>query len=208
MLSLIKSQNLPFFVTQDDCMKPDYVMTNIGNFFGCPHDVIKGNITYITYYGYSPTYKILSTPLINLDSLRFGPTIETKKINFNLFPKLKTLILDKTHIINQNLCNLPNNLKTLIFEGITINKFNSIDKFYVLDNLPVFLEQIIFEYLNVTEEKFKYVPYSSYITNIQFEEEQRRILNRIKKNKVPFNCKIYFCLCWDDKYIEKMLFDK
>jgi hypothetical protein len=194
MISLINSVDYRFYMIDTEGYKIDYSITNIGKFCGCPTNDKKKYITHIKYVCSKPTYNLLVPPLINLNFLQLGREISLKEINFNLYPNLTTLILDIHHITNKILCNMPNNIETLIFKNYCVDPYFIFIKFFAFDNLPMNLKKIIFEYGDIDKTSY--------------EEQQRIVINKIKKFKLPFGCKIYFCLENTDEFIEKSQFNE
>jgi len=210
MFSLLDSQEYDFFITENiydvinsnviDCKIQnirvyDYVITNIGIFYKhINYDAIK-DITHIKYIFGELSHKILSVPLINLIFLHLSPHINLNNLDLQLFPNLKTLVLNRTHLKKKILRNLPNNIETLIFERINAycdcNLYNfeetiNLTDNFAFDNLPTNLKKIIIQ-LNYG------------FTKKMYRNQRQYFLGHIKKFKIPSGCNVYFCV-GDSKY--------
>ena len=177
--------NSPFF---------NVLISNVGNL--CKGININTKIkieelTHIIYGQYHPEIQIILDLLINLEFLYVCPVINLDKINLDSFPKLKTLFLSFEHITNKNLRNLSNNIETLYFDVSYYSKSEIDDKIFVFDNLPLNLKKIIFN-CGIKGKK-------------NYARTRIIILNKIKKYKIPFGCKIYFFTGDINSFIEESL---
>jgi hypothetical protein len=152
------------------------------------------DVTRLIYGYYHPENEILLGSLINLEFLCIYSEINLSEINFSLFPNLKTLCLSFNHLSSDNLHNLTTSIETLYFNIYDVENYVLDCAVFLFDNLPTNLVKIIFECGRPTHK--------TYI------KRQQLILNKIKKYKIPFNCKIYFITGNIDFYVEKSIFDE
>jgi len=193
MIPLISPTNYTFYKcnkhnTTSAFYKP--LTSNMGSLYtgdDLNTDIKVEDVTHLMYGSFDK--KLILGSLINLECLCVYPNINLNVIDFYLIPNLKTLFLSFEHIANENLCNLTNGIETLYFNValININMFDNVE--FKFDNLPSNLKKIIF-HCGIFTQKY-------------FAKKRMKILNKIKKYKIPFGCKICFYTGDINSYVEE-----
>ena len=198
MKLLLNYHDYQFYKIDDKYYKNYALITNIGIFVEYNNEDKKKDITHIKYIHDIKECNLFLSPLINLKFLQLEHINDLNKINIYLHPNLKILILNIREIENKILCDLPIDIEILVFKSTYSNFYHSFNYIFSFDNLPTNLKKIIFHY------DFMYTLENT----TEYQKQQKIIINKIKKCKVPFKCKIYFCLGDDIHYIEKSQFDE
>ena len=198
MIPLITPEDYTFYkCNKHDTYSAFYdpLASNIGNLWKEKKnniDIKTENVTHLIYGEYHPMYNEFFTSLINLEFICVCEPILLNKIDFNCFPNLKTVFLNFCHITDKGIYNLTNNIETLYFDIHNESGRTLANTDFLFDNLPSNLKKIIF--------------CCAILNKINYAKTRLIIINKIKKYKIPFECKVYFFAGNINSYIEESIF--
>jgi len=193
MQTLLDTVSHKYFITDFNKYKNIRIRTNVNN-FAMGSDFIKcykqtQNVTHMLCAYNLFDYSLFQFPLLNLKYLELQSVpMESSKIDISFCPNLKILVLNVMDGNNKFFHNLSPDIKILILKISHFNLDFTPGDVLLFDNLPVGLETIVFHYERVHE----YLIYS------------KNIMECIKKYKIPFGCKIYFCAGDDIHSVEEL----
>ena len=184
MEHFLNKENYEFYKKDRSRFPENYfIRTNKGLYKEEPSDEDKKEITHILTLNTikNSKYKFYNYP--NLQFLNYYGYM--KNINFSRLPNLNTLVLHFSNTETKNLLNLPN-IKTLIFRDTCRFLICRKEREFMLDNLPITLEELIFIYDNSLHKK----EYDNEINNLDKTIEYLK--GKMDKFKIPFGCKMYY----------------
>ena len=192
---LLKKTDFYFYNSGESCFDKNSVLTNIGIFYDLSNCEKLDKITHLKCLSPQEDFlkNLVSIHLKNLVFFQLGSKINLEHINFDLYPRLETLVLDITNIKSKNINNLPYTIQSLLFLNYCDywHELYYCDKNNVsFDNLPTNLTKIIFAKMDIVGKK-------------SYKNERKKVTNITKKFKIPFGCEIYFVVGNSDNYIKR-----